>query len=110
MTEHDEQVNFVNWFEYKFPNIRLFAVPNGEKRHISVAKRLKAEGVRRGVPDIFIPELKLFIEMKKAKGGRVSKEQKEWIAYLESIGYICKVCCGAGEAKKAVLELTGQTT
>ena len=72
--EHIEQVNFVNWFEYNYPTIKIIAVPNGGKRAISVAKKLKAEGVKRGVPDLFIPELKLWIEMKKVKGGSVKNE------------------------------------
>ena len=62
-SEHIEQVNFVNWVEYNYPKIKLFAIPNGGKRSIKTAIDLKSEGVKRGVPDLFIPELFLFIEM-----------------------------------------------
>ena len=107
-SEHIEQVNFVNWVEYNHPAIKLFAIPNGGKRSIKTAIDLKAEGVKRGVPDLFIPELFLFIEMKKQKGGSTSKEQREWLSYLEGVGYKCFVCKGAEEAKKAFTEvLTG---
>lgn len=102
LTEHQEQVNFVNWMEFNLPEHRLFAIPNGEKRAISVAKRLKAEGVRKGVPDIFIPSLFLFIEMKRVKGSSTSKDQKKWIKHLIESGYSAVICKGAIEAKDTV--------
>ena len=80
------------------------AIPNGGKRAISVAKKLKAEGVKRGVPDLFIPELKLWVEMKKVKGGSTSKEQKEWILYLNDCGYKAVVCKGFQAAKQYILD------
>lgn len=110
-TEHQEQVNFVNWMEYNHPEHRLFAIPNGEKRSISVAKRLKAEGVRKGVPDLMIPSLHLFIEMKKIKGSSTSKEQKEWIKHLIECGYTAVICKGADEVKQVITKiLTGQSS
>lgn len=97
-SEHDEQKAFVAWFQLQYPKVRLFAIPNGGDRNPIVAAKLKAEGVSKGVPDIFIPEWHLFIEMKRKKGGRLSSEQKDWIAYLESVGYTCHVCKGANAA------------
>ena len=102
--EHIEQVNFVNWFKYNYPTIKIMAIPNGGKRSISVAKKLKSEGGSRGVPDLFIPELKLWIEMKKVKGGSTSKEQKEWIEYLNGCGYKAVVCKGFLAAKQCILD------
>ena len=55
-----------------------FAVPNGGLRHIRVAAKLKAEGVRPGVPDLcFILPGGRFagLELKSSKG-RLSEEQK----------------------------------
>lgn len=106
-TEHAEQVGFVQWFRARFPRVLIFAIPNGEKRSISVAKRLKAEGVVRGVPDLFIPEWRLWVEMKRSKGGRLSPEQKEMITYLEIIGHKTIVGNGAEDASKQVLEWLG---
>jgi len=106
-TEHAEQVGFVQWFRARFPRVLIFAIPNGEKRNISVAKRLKAEGVVRGVPDLFIPEWNLWVEMKRAKGGRLSPEQKEMIVYLEEIGHRVLVGHGAENASRQVLEWLG---
>jgi len=70
----------------------------------------KMSGVVRGLPDLIIiipPELRndnhgqlIFIEMKKVKGGVVSKEQKQWLADLDDCrGVISTVCHGAKEAK-----------
>ena len=67
------------------------------------AGRLKAEGVSAGVPDLFVPEWLLWIEFKRQKGGSVSKEQKEWHEYLDSIGQTVLICKGAEHAREIVL-------
>lgn len=102
-TEHEEQRNFIQWFRRKYPLVRIFAVPNGGARSPATAGRLKAEGVLRGVPDLFVPEWRLWIEMKRIKGGRLSDEQKEWIDYLERHGYRCIVGYGCEGAIREVL-------
>jgi hypothetical protein len=103
-SEHSEQVGFINWFRVQYPKVLIFAIPNGEKRSITVAKRLKAEGVVRGIPDLFIPEWRLWVEMKRKTGGRLSTEQKSMINYLQNIGYAVIVGIGAGDASRQVLE------
>ena len=85
-SEHEEQVEFIRLVEFAFPPevaALLFAIPNGGARHIKTARELKAEGVRKGVPDLFLAYPHngysgLFIEMKKRYGGRVSPEQKAY--------------------------------
>jgi len=72
---------------------------------MSTAARLKVEGVCAGVPDLFIPAWRLWVEMKRQKGGVVSAEQKDWLAYLESVGYTTLVCKGAEDAKKKIEDL-----
>jgi len=52
-----------------------------------VGAKLKKMGVKRGVPDLFIPQYKCFIEFKTLKG-KLSKEQKELKPHLESYGYV----------------------
>jgi len=47
-TEHEEQRELVRWFRQTYPDVRIFAIPNWEKRSNSVASRLKAEGVSAG--------------------------------------------------------------
>lgn len=98
-TEHEEQRELVRWFRQTYQGVRIFAIPNGGARSPATAGRLKAEGVSSGVPDLCIPAWKLWIEMKRTKGGSVSPEQKDWIKYLEDVGYCVKVCKGAEDAK-----------
>lgn len=97
-TEHEEQRYFVSLFKKEFKGVRLFAIPNGGKRSITEATRLKMEGVSAGVPDIFIPEWLLWIEMKRQKGGSVDPKQKDWHEYLESIKHSVIVAKGWQEA------------
>lgn len=81
-TEHQEQVAFVEWFRLQFPGVMIFAIPNGGARNIVTAKKLKAEGVLPGVADLYILKWRLWIEMKRRKGGVLSKEQKEFCEYV----------------------------
>jgi hypothetical protein len=108
-TEHEEQREVVRWFRQTYPGVRIFAIPNGGARGISQAARLKAEGVSAGVPDLFIPAHSLWVEMKRRKGGTVSKDQKDWIEYLESAGHRVIVSRGADEAKEGISQaMSGQ--
>ena len=106
MTEHEIQREFVKWFRQTYKGVRIFAIPNGGYRGKSQAMKLKAEGVSKGVPDLFCPELYLWIEMKREKGGIVSPEQKEWLEYLASVGYKTMICRGLDDAKAQVVEFT----
>jgi hypothetical protein len=58
-----------------------WAVPNGGYRHLYVATKLKAEGVRRGTPDLcfIVPPTgrAAFLEL-KALNGSLSPEQKQF--------------------------------
>lgn len=107
-TEHEEQRELVRWFRQTFRGVRIFAIPNGGARTLSVASRLKAEGVSSGVPDLCVPAWRLWIEMKRAKGGVVSPEQRDWIAYLEGVNYWCIVGKGAEDAKTKILAFKEQ--
>ena len=103
-SEHLEQVCFVAWFRREYPNIWIFAIPNGGGRSKAQAVQLKAEGVSAGVPDLYIPAWRVWVEMKRQKGGTVSKEQQDWHEYLRSIGDTVFVCKGFEQAKKATEE------
>jgi hypothetical protein len=99
-TEHQEQVDFVQTFRAHYPQHLIFAVPNGDHRAISVAKRLKDEGVLKGVPDLVIVTVKcvLFLEMKRSKGGVTSEDQKSIHAKLKALGYTVVLAKGAKDA------------
>ena len=108
-TEHVEQAQFVAWFKSTYPNLMIFAIPNGEYRAMTVAKRLKAEGVMPGVPDLLVlmPKARaVFVEMKRQKGGVLSASQKEVIAKIESLGFEVLVCKGALDAKNQIEVIT----
>lgn len=101
-TEHEEQRELVKWFRQSFDGVRIFAIPNGGARSITTAAKLKVEGVSAGVPDLYVPAWKLWIEMKRTKGGVVDKAQKDWHDYLTAIGDRVIVCRGADEAKRMI--------
>ena len=105
--EHQNQVSLFHWaavMSSKHPALSLmFAIPNGGHRHIAVATKLKAEGVKPGVPDIFLPWARsgsqwphdkgahgLFIELKSTKG-KLSSAQIAWMRNLQSSGYQVEV-------------------
>lgn len=115
-TEHQEQVALFEWAAWmarKHPDLLLMhAIPNGGKRDIRTAARLKAEGVKPGVPDIFLPVPKdgkhgLYIELKRSRGGTVSKEQEAWIRALSAQEYVCAVCHGHREAIRVITDYMG---
>jgi len=101
-SEHLEQVRLVSWFRRSYPGVRVFAVPNGGGRSMAQGASLKAEGVTPGVPDLCIPAWNLWVEMKRETGGVVSPVQRDWIAYLESIGHRVIVGRGFEDAKRQI--------
>lgn len=104
-TEHEEQREVVKWFRQTYTKpagVRIFAIPNGGFRSKLTAAKLKVEGVSAGVPDLYVPAKKLWIEMKRVKGGVVDEPQKDWHAYLKSIGDHVIVCHGFDEAKRMI--------
>ena len=84
MTEHEIQREIVAAIERE--GWAVFAIPNGGRRNIVTAMKLRAEGVRPGVPDLFVPALGLWLEVKTATG-RLSAKQHVWRDYLRGAGY-----------------------
>lgn len=104
--EHGEQSAVIEWAltrQNAYPELGLlYAVPNGGWRSKATAGRLKAEGVRAGVPDLCLPVARggyhsLYIEM-KTLAGSLSEKQKQWISRLRQEGHCAEVCYGATEA------------
>lgn len=108
--ESQEQTAFVQWFRMQYPRVLIFSIPNGGKRGIREAARLKAEGVTAGIPDLHIPQWKLWIEMKRQQGGTVSGEQKDIIQHLETIGHEVIIGKGATDAIRKVMKFYEQNT
>ena len=112
MSEHDEQAALFTWAAYQsniYPELTLLhAIPNGGKRHIGTAVKMKAEGVRAGVPDVFLPVARggyhgLYIEMKDGKK-RPSEVQMWWLAMLENEGYRAEVAYSCDDAQAVILD------
>lgn len=108
--EHLEQKALMEWVGLRrraHPDLDLlYAIPNGGHRNRRTAGRLKAEGVRSGVPDLCLPVARggahgLYIEM-KAPGGRESDTQRWWRERLLAEGYWAVVCVGAESAIAAL--------
>lgn len=103
--EAQEQANLVQWFRLAYPKDLIIHVPNGAgKLSLRQGGALKKTGVVSGVPDLFIPAWKLWIEMKRKKGSYLSKEQKDMMDYLQSCGYRCIVAKGFEHARAQILD------
>lgn len=99
---------------------RCLHIPNGEKRDIATAARLKALGVRAGAPDIILPIRNrcavfdyptgalsgLAIEL-KAKGGRASQAQLDWLTALADEGWYARLCFDWTEAARLIINWAG---
>ncbi len=110
-TEDEEQEALFDWAAAEpRPILRLmFAIPNGGFRNKATAVRMKRTGTKAGVPDIFLPVPAgrwhgLFIEMKRTKGGSVSKAQRDMLYALRAQGYRCAVCKGFEDARRVILD------
>lgn len=105
--EDDQQAEFFKWLGFQYPEVSMltFHIPNGGVRNPREAGRLKAQGVRAGVPDVFVavpvsPYAGLFIEFKRRIVAGVTKPrltdvQTVWVERLRKSGYCVKVCYGA---------------
>lgn len=107
-TEHQIQVAVVQWCDLQ--RIPIFAIPNGGKRAIMTARKLKDEGVKPGVPDLMIPLIRgkfggMFLELKSGSG-RIRPQQVEWIERLEKEGYCCALAWSVEQAIEAIREYT----
>lgn len=123
-TEHGEQAALMCWANYMshwYPLLgMLYANANGgsrgdtEKSRAIEGAKMKAEGVKVGVPDLFGPWPRfvasmnaqyagLYIEMKRVDGGDGgSEDQQRWLVYLNDAGYAAQICNGWIDAKNTI--------
>lgn len=111
-SEHEAQravVEAVARYAQQRPALRLlYAIPNGGKRHVAVAVKLKAEGVKAGVPDLCLPVARggyhgCYLEGKR-KGGHVSAAQLEWLTALALEGYYVTIFWSADQGIDTLLK------
>ena len=114
MSESAHQKALFEWAAYNvshYPALAmLYAIPNGGRRDAITGARLKAEGVKAGVPDIALPVPNecyhgLYIEMKirDKRKARVSPAQKKWIDDLRGWGYCACICYGWEDARNVIV-------
>lgn len=110
--ESVEQIHLFRWADLqsqKQPLLSLlYHIPNGGHRHITTARRLKAEGVKSGVPDLCLPVSRqgkngLYIELKR-KGNAPSDNQRAWLTALRDQGYAVAVCYNWQEAAQEITD------
>ncbi len=111
VSESVEQISLFHWATWlsgTYPVLNLMHhIPNGGKRDKATAKRLKAEGVKAGVPDICLPCPSggfhgLYIELKAGKN-KTTDYQDEWLEALSKQGYKTAVCYGWEQASEVIL-------
>lgn len=109
-TEAEEQkalMQWAKWQEGRYPELKLlYHCPNGGTRNKMEAANLKRQGVKAGVPDLFLPVPRsskhgLFIEMKVGRN-KCTDNQKKWIRNLLEQGYEVKVCYSCEEAIQVI--------
>lgn len=104
MTEEKHQIELIKWLDlspYYFEvglegiflpnphpkNTRAFSIQNAS--NMKVLSKMKAQGLRCGSSDIkiYLPDLVLHIELKRAKGGKESEDQKRVKKIIDKLPY-----------------------
>ena len=102
--EESIQVACVKWFRLQYPNLVIFAVPNGGSRNLYEAKNMKESGTLAGVADLVIVGnggKVLFVEMKAGK----NKQEDSQVLFqnkVEKLGHKYIICRSIEGFKKEV--------
>jgi len=119
--EEEVQKGVVKYLQLKYPKAKYCASLGGIRTSFKQAVKAKATGYVKGFPDlqICVPMERgvgkeggtiegggiyhgLFLEIKKDKKSYPTKEQKEWIAYLNDQGYCARVTKGIDESIQVI--------
>jgi len=101
--EGQEQAALMRELELRYPAVfdLIYHVPNGGHRVKAVAAKLKAQGVKAGIPDLVLPMARggffgLYVEFKATppNDAAISASQHERIRKLNEQGYLAVVCRG----------------
>lgn len=102
ITESTTQETIIGWCRKN--NIFVCSIPNGGTRNIREAVQMKREGLLAGMPDLFFPDLFMFMEL-KTETGKLSDKQVAIIDRLRE-NYKVYVCRSAFEAINIIKSLT----
>lgn len=112
MSEHSEQVALFEALQIhskKEPMLQwAFAIPNGFYSTPAQKHKMRNEGLKPGVWDIFLPVARkgyhgLFIEMKFGKN-TLSDQQKEFHKFIENQNYLGCIAYHWEQAYRYILE------
>jgi hypothetical protein len=125
-SEHAEQSAVITWARMsagRWPCLAwLHAIPNGGARadnpRLAAIRgaQLKAEGVTRGISDLFLPAGRrgfhgLYIEMKRPGAlSELRPEQRAFLEYCESAGYLAQAFDNADDAIAAITDYVSGPT
>ena len=113
MSEHQQQAALFQWAamaEVAYPELDLmFAIPNQGKRPGLQGKWMVDEGLKFGIPDIFLPAARnrqhgFFIEMKDGRDKKPTPAQRHRIVQLRIAGYKAEVYGDWEDAKEAIIQ------
>jgi hypothetical protein len=102
-SEFEEQASLVHWFRKTYPDVWIYANRNGGSRSPREKVDQIREGVLAGVADLFAPGFKLYIEMKRTKGGVTSDAQIAFKEHVEQFGYRWILAEGLEDAREQIL-------
>lgn len=106
--EHTEQALLVAWanshlkeypcLKWLYSNLNGIPLSGRKSTRGRIMNYMKTEGATKGVPDLFLPVARqgyhgCYVEMKKF-GGRLSKEQRDFMEFAKEQGYLVLVCFG----------------
>lgn len=109
--EDGEQLAIFDWARWMInqrPQLKwLMHIPNGGKRNKAEAGRLKAQGVKAGVSDIFLPVpvgkyAGLWLEL-KAGNNKPTDKQLEFLDDMNAAGYLATWKTGAEASCNTIL-------
>lgn len=104
-SEKSAQQRVVEWFRTTYPDEDIYMNRNDGFRKASEKAEQITLGLLRGVPDLMIPDAFCYVEMKKEKGGVISKEQEEFAKKRDNAGYTVLFCFGFDDAVKKISEV-----
>ena len=104
--EYEIQKALVKYLKLQYPDVLFLGTQNGVYKSVQAAAKAKAAGMQKGIPDLLVltPNTRYFglaLEV-KTKTGVLSKEQKEWLASLNAIGWYAVSAKGFENCKNII--------
>jgi hypothetical protein len=102
LSRYHEQKLTVEWFRQNFAEL-ICALPRPHAFSGESIRRLKALGSLSSLPDLFVPEWRLFLTVQsRYRKSELSTQEQQFIRLLEQSGYICLVACGHADASAKI--------